>query len=68
MKAIRCVVVVCLFLAAAVNPCFALWSIEHSTNDRAKELGLKLDSKAMGTNEVGVWIEVKPKGKLEGFT
>lgn len=22
----------------------------------------------MGTNEVGVWIELKPKGKLEGFS
>jgi hypothetical protein len=68
MKTIRCLAILSLFLITASNRCFALWDIEDSTKERAKELGIEITTKIMSGTEVGAWIEFKPKGKLKEFS
>jgi hypothetical protein len=68
MKTIRCLAIISLLLITTSTRCFALWEIEDSTKERAKELGIEITTKMMNATEVGAWLEFKPKGKLEKFS
>jgi hypothetical protein len=67
MKSIRIVPVVALLLFAS-SRCFALMIVETVSKARAKTMGVTISGKVVGTNEVGVWLEFAPKGKLQGFS
>lgn len=67
MKTIRHTVIGSILLLLASIPCFAVWSIEDATKERAAELGIEIWSKVISTNQVGVWLELKPQGKLKEF-
>jgi hypothetical protein len=40
---------------------------ETVSKERAKELGATVRTKVVGTNQVGVWLEFAPKGRLQNF-
>src|SRR2546428_811936 len=67
MKAVRRAFAVIIFLLVASTPYFALWSVADATAEQAKELGIEVWSKVISTNQVGVWLELKPQGKLKEF-
>src|SRR5437773_275877 len=41
---------------------------EVSSERAAKDLGATIRTEMVGTNQVGVWLEFAPKGKLETFS
>jgi hypothetical protein len=45
-----------------------LWSIGQVSEERAKELGMEIRSKAAGPNAVRVELEFKTEGKLKSFS
>ena len=52
-----------MFLAA--SRCLGLVLIETVSKERAeKDFGASIRTEAVGTNQVGVWLEFTPKGKL----
>jgi len=55
-------------LVVAPSPCFALWEISQVNNERAKELGMEIRSKAAGPKAVRLELEVAIKGKLKKFS
>jgi hypothetical protein len=68
MKTIIKFVVLTFLFCAASSPCFALRGIEVVPRVRAeKEFGAKIRTESVGTNQVGVWLEFIPKGKLQNF-
>ena len=60
MKPIR-IVSVLAFLFLASSTCFALIAVETVSKERAKDLGVTISAKMVGTNQVGVWLELHPK-------
>jgi hypothetical protein len=55
-----------MFLAA--SRCFAVVMIETVSREQAeKDFGASIRAEAVGTNQVGVWLEFAPKGKLRTF-
>jgi len=67
MKTIR-IVSVLAFLFLASSTCFALIEVETVSKEQAKDLGVTISAKMVGTNQVGVWLEFAPKGKLQTFS
>ena len=63
-------ITVLTFLAMALSRrCFALIMItEVSSQQAAKDLGATIRTEVVGTNQVGVWLEFAPKGKLQTFS
>jgi len=56
-----------MFLAA--SRCLALVMIERLSKEQAeKDFGASIRTEAVGTNQVGVWLEFAPKGKLRTFS
>ena len=68
MKTILNILVLTFLLVAASSPCFADFSIEQVSRERAKALGMEIQAKANGPNAVWVELEFKPEGKLEDFS
>ena len=65
MRTIRIISVMTLLLFAAL-PCFALVTVDVVSKDRAeKDLGATIRMETVGTNQVGVWLDFAPKGKLQ---
>lgn len=57
-----------LFMASSIR-CHAWVTITDVASEQAaKELGATIRTKEVGTNQVGVWLEFAPKGKLQNFT
>jgi hypothetical protein len=67
MKCIRHAFIIAALLLVTSTPCWALWLISEPTKEQAAELGIEVWSKVMSTNQVGVWLELKPQGKLKDF-
>jgi hypothetical protein len=67
MKTILNISVLILLLFAAPSQCCAMMVIEDVSKARAKELGVEVRSKMIGTNAVYVWLEFKTKGELKDF-
>lgn len=56
-------------LLLASSRCFALVMIEPVSKEQAlKDFGATIRTETVGTNQVGVWLEFKPKGKLQTFS
>jgi hypothetical protein len=67
MKTIR-IILVLAFLLVTASTSFALIQVETISKERAKELGATISAKMVGTNQVGVWLEFAPKGRLQNFS
>src|SRR5512133_1075072 len=68
MKLIRVVSLLTL-LCLATSRCFGLVMIQQASKEQAgKEYGASIRTEAAGTNQVGVWLEFAPKGKLATFS
>ena len=44
-------------IAAVINPCLAMMSLEEVSKSRAKELGMVVRANAAGPDAVRVWLE-----------
>ena len=55
-------------MLVASTSCFASIGVETISKARAKDLGATVSAKMVGTNQVGVWLEFAPKGKLQTFS
>jgi hypothetical protein len=55
-------------LLVAPGRCFALWSIDPVSTERAKQLGMEVRSTAAGPNQVRVELEFKIEGRFEEFS
>jgi uncharacterized protein YbaA (DUF1428 family) len=68
MKIIRIVSLLTLLLLTS-SCCFADVGIERVSKEQAaKDFGATIRTKTVGTNQVGVWLEFTPKGKLQTFS
>ena len=68
MKTIRNVSLLTFLLLTSLD-CFALVMIEPVSKERAaKEYGATIRSETVGTNQIGVWLQFTPKGKLQTFS
>ena len=58
-----------MLMLLATSRCFALVMIETVSREQAeKDFGASIRTEAVGTNQVGVWLEFVPKGKLRTFS
>ncbi len=58
-----------MLLFLATSRCFASVMIETVSRGQAeKEFGASIRTEAVGTNQVEVWLEFVPKGKLRTFS
>ena len=62
------IVSVLAFMLVASSSCFASIVVETISKEQAKDLGATVSAKMVGTNQVGVWLEFAPKGKLQTFS
>jgi uncharacterized protein YbaA (DUF1428 family) len=68
MKTLRIVSLLALLFMAS-SRCLASVGIEVVSKARAaKEFGAGIRTETVGTNQVGVWLEFTPKGKLQTFS
>jgi hypothetical protein len=68
MKALLRFSAFAFLLLAAANRCLALMEIEDVTKERAKSLGVTVQSRSAGTNQINVTVEFKAKGELKDFS
>lgn len=68
MKGMFSIFAIILLIMTASNQCFALRENADVSREQAKEWGIRIRSQTFSTNQVGVWLEFKPTGKLEGFS
>lgn len=61
---ISCFVV--LLVCASIQ-CFGDWAVGRLSKAQAKELGIEVRSKANGTNEIAVELQIKTEGGLNVF-
>jgi len=65
---LKIAVLTCLVIAAS-SRCYALVMITDVASEQtAKDLGATIRTEMVGTNQVGVWLEFAPKGKLQTFS
>jgi hypothetical protein len=57
-----------LLFVAAPRVCFALWDVDLVSKERAKELGMEVQSTAAGPKHVRVELEFKSEDKLKDFS
>jgi hypothetical protein len=67
MKTMFRLLALILILSVASSPCFAMMSIGTVSRDRAKALGLVIQSKPAGPDAVWVELTFETKGELERF-
>ena len=68
MKTILKIAVLAFLVIASSSRCYALRMLSGvSTQQAAQELGVKIRSETVGTNQIGVWLEFSPRGKLAHF-
>jgi len=67
MKTARIIAVLALSLYGSGH-CFADWEVEQVNKVRAKELGMEIQSKEAGSNQVRFELEFKPEGSLKNFS
>ena len=68
MKTMQMVSLLTVALLAS-SRCLALIVIETVSKERAeKDFGATIRTEMVATNQVGVWLEFKPKGKLQTFS
>jgi hypothetical protein len=68
MKTILKIAALTFLVTASSSRCYASRLVEGvSTAQEAQELGVKIRSEVVGTNQIGVWLEFSPRGKLERF-
>jgi hypothetical protein len=67
MKTIR-IISLLTFMLVASSSCFASVAVEIVSKERAKDLGVTISAKMVGTNQVGIWLEFAPKGALQKFS
>jgi hypothetical protein len=69
MKTFLKITVLTFLVMAASSRCYALVMITDVSSERAaKDLGATIRTEMVGTNQVGVWLEFAPKGKLQTFS
>jgi hypothetical protein len=62
-------IAVLAFLLVSSSRCYALRMTERVlTQQAAQELGVKIRSETVGINQIGVWLEFSPHGKLAHFS
>jgi len=59
--------IVALLLAVASSHCFAMLPVADVTKQRAKELGVEIQSSPAGTNQVNVTLRFKTTGEFKNF-
>jgi hypothetical protein len=67
MKAIINISALTVLLAAAPNPCFAVWDVMTVSKQRAKELGMEVRLKAGAARQVSVELEFETAGAFKDF-
>ena len=68
MKTVRIVSLLTLLFLGS-SRCFALVMIEPVSKEQAaKDFGAAIRTETISTNQVGVWLEFTPKGKLQTFS
>jgi hypothetical protein len=55
-------------IAAVINPCLAMMSLEEVSKSRAKELGMVVRANAAGPDAVRVWLEFDAAGELKSYS
>ena len=69
MKTSFKIAVLTFLVIAASSRCYARMMITDVTSEQAaKDLGATIRTEMVGTNQVGVWLEFAPKGKLQTFS
>jgi hypothetical protein len=69
MKIYLKIAVLTFLIIAASSRCYARMVITDVASEQAaKDLGATIRTELVGTNEVGVWLEFAPKGKLQTFS
>jgi hypothetical protein len=68
MKTILDISILAVLLAVARSPCFGSWSLGPVSKERAKELGMEMRSKTIGSNEISIELEIKTEGELKSFS
>jgi len=62
-------IAVLAFLVVSSSRCYAVRMIARVvTQQAAQELGVKIRSETVGINQIGVWLEFSPRGKLAHFS
>ena len=69
MKTYIKIAVLTFLVIAASSRCYALVMITDVASEQAaKDLGATIRTEMVGTNQVDVWLEFAPKGKLQTFS
>src|SRR2546422_4884355 len=69
MKTLLKITFLTFLVMVASSRCYALVMLTEVSSERAaKDLGATIRTEMVGTNQVGVWLEFAPKGKLETFS
>ena len=69
MKTLLKIAVLTFLVIGTSSRCYALRLIHGVPNEQAlQELGVKIRSAVVATNQFGVWLEFSPHGKLERFS
>ncbi|MGZ4971396.1 MAG: hypothetical protein ACXWDN_01450 [Limisphaerales bacterium] len=62
-------ILICALVFLTSSRCFALVIIETVSKEQAaKDFNATMRAQMVGTNQVGVWLEFAPKGKLKTFS
>jgi hypothetical protein len=69
MKTYLKIALLTFLIIAASSRCYADMMITDVASEQAaKDLGAAIRTEMVGTNQVGVWLEFAPKGKLQTFS
>lgn len=69
MKIMFKIAVLTFLVTGASSQCYAVQFVQGVfTEQAAQGLGVKIRSEVVGTNQVGVWLEFSPHGKLAHFS
>ena len=67
--AIRATIIICALVFLTSSHCFASVVIETVSREQAaKDFNATMRTQMVGPNQVGVWLEFTPKGKLQTFS
>jgi hypothetical protein len=69
MRTILKIAVLALLVIGLSSWCYAMRLVQGvSSAQMAQELGVTIRSEVVGTNQMGVWLEFSPRGKLAHFS
>jgi hypothetical protein len=68
MKSLFNLSVLAVLLIVSAVPCHAMISVTSVSREQAKEMGMEIRLRANGADQVWVFLEIKPTGKLKDFS